>query len=75
VHTTCCQVFPYRVYTNSNRCDTLRYEWPLARCYDLIVFDLLMDGSSGYLLYFEDDVDYFIELHNFFHVLVYRLQI
>jgi hypothetical protein len=43
--------FPYRVYTDSNRHDTLGYEWPLARYCHLVVFDIMMVGSSGLLLY------------------------
>jgi hypothetical protein len=31
----------------------------------------MMDGSSGYLLYFIVDVDYFVELLDLFNVLVY----
>jgi hypothetical protein len=34
--------------------------------------DVIMVGSSGYLLYFEDDVDYFVELHDLLHFLVYK---
>jgi hypothetical protein len=32
----------------------------------------MMVGSSGYLLYFEDDVDYFVELLDLLHFLVYK---
>jgi hypothetical protein len=35
--------FPCRVYIDSNHCDTLRYEWPLARCCHLVVC-LVLDG-------------------------------
>jgi hypothetical protein len=36
-HTMCCHVLPMQDDTNSNCHDTLGYEWPLARCYHLVV--------------------------------------
>jgi hypothetical protein len=36
--------FSYRAYTDSNHGDNLRYEWPLALCYHLIVCDVLLVG-------------------------------
>jgi hypothetical protein len=39
---TCYHVLPpCRMYNDSNYCDTLEYEWPLARCCHLVVY---LDG-------------------------------
>jgi hypothetical protein len=71
--------FPCRVYTNSNRCDTLRYEWPHACCFHFIVcLDVLMVWFRGWLLlswgllyYFNYDIDYFVDVLLYLHVIVY----
>jgi hypothetical protein len=45
--------FPYRVYTDLNRRDTLGYEWPLAHCCQLVVFIWwLMVGLVDYYYIF-----------------------
>jgi hypothetical protein len=43
-------VFPCRTYTDSNRCNTLKSEWSIARCCHLVVcLVALMDGlEDGY---------------------------
>jgi hypothetical protein len=44
--------FSYRVYIDSNRHDTIGYEWLLARCCHLVVcFDVLMDGLEDDYVY------------------------
>jgi hypothetical protein len=63
--------FSYRAYTDSNHGDNLRYEWPLALCYHLIVCDVLLVGLV-YNCYFDDDVDYLVDLCMFLHALIYR---
>jgi hypothetical protein len=43
------RLFPCKVYIDSNRCDTLRYEWLLTCCCHLVVSAVLMDGlENGY---------------------------
>jgi hypothetical protein len=37
VYDVLVRFYPYRVYTDLNRHDTLEYEWSLAHCYHLIV--------------------------------------
>jgi hypothetical protein len=64
------------MYTDSNQRNTLGYEWPLTRCNHVIVcIYLMVDGwFRGLLLYFEDDVDYFVDVLILLHVLVYRFK-
>jgi hypothetical protein len=38
---------PCRVYIDSSHRDTLRYEWPLVRCYHLIVCLMSLDVDMG----------------------------
>jgi hypothetical protein len=38
VHDVFVRFFPCRVYIDSSRRDTLRYEWSLVRCCYLVVF-------------------------------------
>jgi hypothetical protein len=72
--------FPCRVYTDLNHCDTLGYEWPLARCFHLVV---CLDGWCvvrglwlwliwGLLYYFNYDVDCFVDVLLYLYVIVYR---
>jgi hypothetical protein len=54
--------FPCRTYTDLNRYDTLGYEWPLARCYHLVVYLIVLDEwlDDGYDYIYYDD--YYITL-------------
>jgi hypothetical protein len=69
--------FPCRVYTDSNHCDTLRYEWSLAHWCHLVVCLDVLDGWFRGLwlglswLYFNNNVNY-LGYSCLLHVIVYR---
>jgi hypothetical protein len=66
--------FPYRVYIDSNRRNTLEYEWSLARCCHLVVYLIVLDGWLCLwllLYYFNNNVNYLIDAC-FMHAIEYR---
>jgi hypothetical protein len=52
VYDVLVRFFPCRVYTNSNRCDTLTYEWPHDHCsHPVVCLVVLMAWIRGWWLW------------------------